>query len=68
MKNFQEVEIVKMEPILVNIETAARLVALSRSKIYALMEQGNLPFHQFGTARRIDVKELKEWLEARREK
>jgi excisionase family DNA binding protein len=40
---------------------AERFLGLSRAKIYALMDGGQLPYAKFGRARRIPWRALKEW-------
>jgi excisionase family DNA binding protein len=48
-------------PILVNIETAARLLGISRSEAYALAARGELPTVRFGRAVRVHRGQLEEW-------
>lgn len=54
-----------VEPLLVKVEEAARLLSLSRSTIYELMDSGELPSVRHGTARRIPVTALREWVARR---
>jgi excisionase family DNA binding protein len=48
-------------PILVNIETAARLLGISRSEAYALAARGDLPTIRFGRAVRVHRGQLESW-------
>ncbi len=50
------------EPILVRVEEAARLLSLSRSTIYEMLDAGELPSVRRGTARRIPVAALRAWV------
>lgn len=51
-----------IEPLLVRVEEAARILSLSRSTIYEMMDAGELPSIRRGTARRIPVAALREWV------
>jgi excisionase family DNA binding protein len=51
-----------VEPLLVRIEEAARILCLSRSTIYAMLDAGELPSVRRGAARRIPVAALREWI------
>jgi excisionase family DNA binding protein len=51
-----------MEPLLVRVEEAARMLSLSRSTIYEMLDAGELPSVRHGTARRIPVAALREWV------
>lgn len=51
-----------VEPLLVRVEEAARILCLSRSTIYEMMDAGELPSVRRGTARRIPVAALREWV------
>ena len=53
----------KLEPLLVRVEEAARLLSLGRSTIYELMDSGELPSVRCGAARRIPVAALRTWIE-----
>jgi excisionase family DNA binding protein len=46
--------------VLVDVKEAAKFLALSRSKVYGLMEQGELPFAKIGKSRRVPRKALVE--------
>jgi len=51
-----------VEPLLVRVEEAARILSLSRSTIYEMLDAGELPSVRRGTARRIPVAALREWV------
>jgi excisionase family DNA binding protein len=53
------------EPILLRVEEAARLLSLSRTTVYELMERGELPSIKYGAARRIPRTALEEWVAQR---
>jgi excisionase family DNA binding protein len=50
------------EPLLLKVEEAARRLSLSRTKVYELMESGELPSIKIGTARRIPRIALDEFI------
>ena len=50
------------EPLLVRVEQAARILSLSRSTIYQMLESGELPSVRRGAARRIPVAALHAWI------
>lgn len=52
-----------VEPLLVRVEEAARILSLSRSTIYEMMDAGELPSVRHGMARRIPVAALREWVQ-----
>lgn len=49
-------------PLLLRVEEAARMLSLSRTTIYLLMESGELPSIKCGSARRIPRTALDEWI------
>ncbi len=51
------------EPLIVRVEEAARLLSLSRSTIYEMMDRGELPSVRCGAARRIPMAALRAWVE-----
>lgn len=51
-----------IEPLLVRVEEAARMLSLSRSTIYEMMDTGELPSVRRGSARRIPTAALREWV------
>ena len=52
-----------VEPLLVRVEEAARILSLSRSTIYEMMDRGELQSVRCGTARRIPLAALRAWVE-----
>lgn len=50
------------EPLLLRVEEAARMLSLSRTTVYLLLESGQLPSIKCGTARRIPRAALDEWI------
>jgi excisionase family DNA binding protein len=53
----------QVEPLLVRVEEAARILSLSRSTIYELLDRGELPSVRCGAARRIPLAALHIWVE-----
>jgi excisionase family DNA binding protein len=51
-----------VEPLLVRVTEAARILSLSRSTIYEMLDAGELPSVRRGTARRIPVAALRAWI------
>jgi excisionase family DNA binding protein len=58
----------QLPPLLVRVNEAARLLGLGRSTIYQLVESGELPSVRIGTARRIPLAALEQWVNERIEK
>jgi excisionase family DNA binding protein len=52
-----------IEPLLVRVEEAARILSFSRSLIYQMLDRGELPSVRCGTARRIPLAVLHAWIE-----
>lgn len=52
----------RTEPLLVRVEEAARLLSLSRSTIYEMLDAGELPSVRRGAARRIPIAALRAWV------
>jgi len=48
--------------LLVRVEEAARLCDLSRSRMYELIQSGEVPSVGIGRSRRIPIDSLKEWI------
>jgi len=58
-----------IEPLLLNAEAAARLLGISRSKLYSLHSAGQIPLPvSLGGCVRWDRAELQAWLSARNPK
>jgi excisionase family DNA binding protein len=53
---------VPIEPLLVRVDEAARILCLSRSTIYEMLDSGELPSVRCGAARRIPLAALREWV------
>ena len=54
-----------MDPLLVRVEEAARLLGLGRSKVYELVGSGELRSVAIGRSRRIPASAIREWLDAK---
>jgi excisionase family DNA binding protein len=63
MKDGQRETGEKMEPLLVRVEEAARILGLGRSTVYELMDRGELRFVKYGAARRVPLAALRAWVE-----
>lgn len=62
MQNINHTELL---PIAISVSEAARLLGLSRPKVYQLMQQENLPAFKVGTRTLIPVADLHKWVTAR---
>jgi excisionase family DNA binding protein len=54
-----------IEPMLLTIPEVAAKLGLGRSKVYDLIRDEGLPIVKFGTAARVPVKELEQWVTKR---
>lgn len=45
-------------PLLMSPNSVAKALDISRSSVYALMKNGDLPWIQFGADRRVSIKEV----------
>ncbi len=52
-------------PLLVRVEETARLLGISRSKVYMLIASGELPSVLIGRSRRVPVDALQRWIAER---
>jgi excisionase family DNA binding protein len=52
-----------VEPLLVKVDEAERILSLSRSTIYELLRRGELASVKVGAARRIPMTALRKWVE-----
>lgn len=55
-----------IQPLLLTIRETARLLRLSESKVYTLLEDrhpGGIPIKRFGRSLRISLNDLRRWLE-----
>lgn len=57
--------VVELRTELLRIEEAARVLSLSRSKVFMMIAAGELPVLRFGRAVRISRRQLEEWIDAR---
>ncbi len=53
------------QPLLLNISQVARVLGLSRGKVYQLIRQENLPVISFGRTKRVLPASLQDWLKQR---
>ena len=51
------------EPELLRVVQAAKVLALSRTKVYEMAQKGEIPVVRIGTAVRIPRRKLLEWIE-----
>jgi excisionase family DNA binding protein len=51
-------------PLLVKVEEGARILGISRSLVYELMNRGELPWVKCGSARRLPLAALEQWVAA----
>ena len=52
------------EPELLRVIEAARMLSLSRTKVYEMAERGEIPVVRIGSAVRVPRRKLLEWIEA----
>jgi excisionase family DNA binding protein len=57
-----------IQPWFLTVPEAATVLGIGKTKVYELMASEGLPKVKFGTAVRIPVKALEEWLTQREEK
>jgi len=55
-----------MEPLAVSVEEAARLLGISRSKMYLLLNDGRIDSLRIDTARRIPMDSIRSFVERNR--
>jgi excisionase family DNA binding protein len=55
----------QVEPMLLTTPDVAAKPGLGRSKVYALIREEGLPTVKFGTATRVPIKELEQWITRR---
>ena len=53
------------QPLLVTVSQVAKMLSLSRTMIYKLIDIEGLPVVRFGRAVRVSPKSLQQWLERR---
>ena len=54
-----------LQPLLLNIPQVAKMLSLSRTKVYELIENEGLPVVRFGRAVRVSLAALQQWLDKR---
>ena len=54
-----------LQPLLLNVPQVAKLLSLSRTKVYELIATEGLPVLKFGRAVRVSFKALQQWLDRR---
>ena len=52
-----------LEPLLVRVKDAARLLGLGPSKVYELLDAGDIPWVKVGSARCIALDDLRAWID-----
>ena len=58
----------ELTPIAISVSEAARLLGVSRPKVYQLMQQDELPSFKVGTRTLIPMEDLHKWVTARAKK
>lgn len=53
------------QPLLVTVSQVAKMLSLSRTMIYKLIDMEGLPTVRFGRAVRVSPRSLQQWLERR---
>lgn len=73
-KPLAEREVISMEkkhqevaelPLLLKVETAAKLLSLGRTKMYELIAAGDVPVIRLGRSVRVPTASLRQWVEDR---
>ena len=54
-----------VQPLLLTIPEVAASLGLGRTKVYDLIANDGLPFVKLGTAMRVSIVSLKQWIEQR---
>jgi excisionase family DNA binding protein len=54
-----------VQPLLLTIPEVAASLGLGRTKVYDLIAHDGLPFVKLGTAMRVSIDSLKQWIEQR---
>ncbi len=54
-----------VQPLLLTIPEVAASLGLGRTKVYDLIANDGLPFVKLGTAMRVSIDSLKQWVEQR---
>jgi excisionase family DNA binding protein len=56
--------VIQNEPELLRVIEAAKMLALSRTKVYEMADRGEIPTVKIGSAVRIPRRKLLDWIEA----
>ncbi len=51
-----------MEPLLLRVEEAARLIGMGKSKTWDLVNRGDIPSIKIGKSRRVPLAALQRWI------
>jgi excisionase family DNA binding protein len=57
-----------IQPLLLTVSQAAKMLSLGRTKVYELIATEGLPVVHFGRAKRVSVASLQRWIESREQK
>lgn len=57
----------KLEPLAVSAQEAARLLGVSKPKVYELMARGDFPSFKVGSRTLVSVEGLREWVKKQTE-
>lgn len=58
----QEMEQVKVQPLLLTIKQVCETMNLGRNKVFALIKHEGLPTKRYGKAVRVPYEDLREWI------
>jgi excisionase family DNA binding protein len=64
----QEIKQDSVQPLLLTVSQAAKLLSLGRTKVYELIATEGLPVVHFGRAKRVSMVSLQRWIESREQK
>ena len=64
----QEIKQDSVQPLLLTVSQAAKLLSLGRTKVYELIATEGLPVVHFGRAKRVSMASLQRWIESREQK
>jgi excisionase family DNA binding protein len=57
-----------IQPLLLTVSQAAKMLSLGRTKVYELIATEGLPVVHFGRAKRVSMASLQRWIESREQK
>jgi excisionase family DNA binding protein len=64
----QETTLDDIQPLLLTVSQAAKMLNLGRTKVYELIATEGLPVVHFGRAKRVSMASLQRWIESREQK